>query len=77
MGEEFQVQQFFGGFVFPIIFTIPRAGFFVGLFPRPFFFSEGGNQPPMRIQRIQEHEYQFMRRIGITEVSVMTSDYSY
>lgn len=72
MPEQFQFQQFFGGFVTPFIFTVPRFGFFVALYPRPRFFNEynTGNQSSMSIQRITEQEYMFMRRIGIMEVPV-------
>lgn len=76
MPEQFQFQQFFGGFVTPFIFTIPRFGFFVALFPRHRFFHDNnpGNQSSMSIQRISEHEYMFMRRIGIMEVPVAMNE---
>lgn len=76
MPDQFQFQQFFAGFVTPFIFAIPRVGFFVALYPRPRFFNDHstGNQAPMSIQRITEHEYMFMRRIGIMEAPVSFGD---
>lgn len=76
MPEQFQFQQFFSGFVTPFIFTVPRFGFFVALYPRPHFFNHGGlaNHSSMSIQRITEQEYMFMRRLGIMEVPVSMGD---
>lgn len=76
MPEHFQFQQFFSGFVTPFIFTVPRFGFFVALYPRPHFFNHGGpaNNSPMSIQRITEQEYMVLRRIGIMEVPVSMGD---
>lgn len=76
MHEQFQFQQFFGGFVTPFIFTVPRFGFFVALYPRPHFFNHGGmaNNSPMSIQRITEQEYMVLRRLGIMEVPVSMGD---
>lgn len=76
MSDQFQLQQFFGGFVTPFIFTVPRFGFFVALYPRPRFFHDYNPeiQSPMSIQRITEQEYMVMRRIGIMEVPVSMGD---
>lgn len=76
MLDQFQFQQFFAGLVTPFIFTIPRFGFFVALYPRPPLFHQGGpgNQAPMSILRITEQEYLFLRRIGIAEAPVSLGD---
>ncbi|HHW06666.1 MAG TPA: hypothetical protein GXX34_03880 [Clostridia bacterium] len=76
MTNQFQFQQLFAGLVTPFIFTVPRFGFFVALYPRPHLFHNGGsgNQAPMSILRITEQEYMFLRRIGIAEAPVSMGD---
>lgn len=71
MGEDIKTQQIFGGFISPFIFRIAPVGFFVGLSPTPIIFSQSYGQQSMAIRRISETEYMFLRRIGITEVSIM------
>lgn len=71
MDEEVKTQQIIGGFISPFIFRIAPVGFFVGLSPTPFIFSQSYDQHSMVIRRISESEYIFLRRIGIIEVSVM------
>lgn len=78
-----QQFQFRRGFGFFFIFRI-SPGFFVGFVPRrstyasdydtgynPGYNPGYGYDDQMSIQRINEQEYMFLRRIGVPEVSVM------
>ena len=85
MAEKAAAQQFprrrrFG---FLFIFRI-SPGFFVGFVPRRFAMSSSGYTPDFDfdndygfydddwcIQRINEQEYMFLRRLGIPEMNVM------
>jgi hypothetical protein len=75
MSNEFKTQQFVPGFVSPFIFRIAPIGFFVGISPFGFVFSQY-EQPQMVIRRISETEYTFLRRIGIVEIPVMTDQFA-
>jgi hypothetical protein len=87
VAEKATAQQFSGrrrfGFLF--IFRI-SPGFFVGFIPRRFAMASSGFAPDFDfgtdydygyhdddwcIQRINEQEYMFLRRLGIPEMSVM------
>ncbi|HHY70958.1 MAG TPA: hypothetical protein GX519_04735 [Thermoanaerobacterales bacterium] len=82
MSETPATQQFPSRrrFRFLFIFRI-SPGFFVGFVPRRHGFTSDFSQDftqdyfyhddDMAIQRINEQEYMFLRRIGITEIDVM------
>lgn len=60
--------------MFPFIFRISPIGFFIGLFPRRFFFVDAGgmqqdDESPL-IRRVSEQDYNLMMRLGIPEVDV-------
>ncbi|HHV19759.1 MAG TPA: hypothetical protein GXZ27_13140 [Thermoanaerobacterales bacterium] len=82
MSETPTTQQFPSRrrFRFLFIFRI-TPGFFVGFVPRRHGFSSDFNpdfthdyghyEDDMAIQHINEQEYMFLRRIGISEIDVM------
>jgi hypothetical protein len=86
MADQPVTQQFRRRFNFIFLFRI-GPGFFVGLAPRrrgP--FAMGGGYPGwggdyddyddgMVIRRIDQTQYTFLQRIGISEVQVMDTNY--